>query len=160
VTTTKVAAVQAAYVLMDRDATLDRVEILTREAASSGADLVVFPEVFVPGTPIWIDTVPIWEGDEAWFTALMDQAVVVPGPATDRLCAVAREAGVYLVVGVDERELHGGTIYNALLYIAPDGTLLGKHRSSCRPDPSAPFGEWATVRCSRPIRRPSDVWEA
>jgi nitrilase len=126
--TTSVAAVQAAYVLMDREATLDRVETLTGEAAASGADLVVFPEAFVPGTPIWIDTVPIWEGDEAWFKALVDQAVLVPSPATDRLCAVAREAGVYLVVGIDEREPHGGTIYNTLLYIGPDGTLLGKHR--------------------------------
>ena len=125
---TTVAAVQAAYVLMDRDATLDRVETLTGEAAASGADLVVFPEAFVPGTPIWIDTVPIWEGDETWFKALVDQAVIVPGPATERLCATAREAGVYLVVGIDEREPHGGTIYNTLLYIGPDGTLLGKHR--------------------------------
>jgi nitrilase len=128
VTTTTVAAVQAAYVLMDRDGTLDRVESLTKDAAAKGADLVVFPEVFVPGTPIWIDTVPIWEGDEAWFAALMDQAVVVPSPATDRMCAVAREVGVYLVVGIDEREPHGSTIYNSLLYIGPDGTLLGKHR--------------------------------
>lgn len=127
-TTTTVAAVQAAYVLMDRDATLDRVETLTGEAAASGASLVVFPEAFVPGTPIWIDTVPIWEGDEAWFKMLVDQAVLVPSPATDRLCAVAREAGVYLVVGIDEREPHGGTIYNTLLYVGPDGTLLGKHR--------------------------------
>jgi nitrilase len=128
VTTTTVAAVQAAYVLMDREATLGRVESLTRDAAAKGADLVVFPEVFVPGTPIWIDTVPIWDGDEAWFAALMDQAVVVPSPATERLCAVAREFGVHLVVGVDEREAQGGTVYNSLLYIAPDGTLLGKHR--------------------------------
>ena len=127
-TTTNVAAVQAAYVLMDREATLDRVESLTKDAAATGAELVVFPEAFVPGTPIWIDTVPIWDGDQAWFAALMDQAVVVPSPTTDRMCAVAREVGVYLVVGVDEREPHGGTIYNSLLYIAPDGTLLGKHR--------------------------------
>ena len=53
----------------------------------------------------------------------MDQAVLVPSPATDRLCAVAREAGVYLVVGIDEREPHGGTIYNTLLYIGPDGIV-------------------------------------
>jgi nitrilase len=128
VSTTTVAAVQAAYVLMDREATLDRVESLTRDAAAQGADLVVFPEAFVPGTPIWIDSAPIWEGDEAWFAALADQAVVVPGPATERLCALAREAGVHLVVGVDEREEHGSTIYNTLLYVAADGTLLGKHR--------------------------------
>ena len=91
---TTVAAVQAAYVLMDREATLDRVETLTGEAAASGAELVVFPEAFVPGTPIWIDTAPIWDGDEDWYALLADQAVVVPGPATERLGATAREAGV------------------------------------------------------------------
>ena len=59
---------------------------------------------------------------------LADQAVVVPSEATDRLGAAAREAGVYLVIGVNEREPTGSTIYNTLLYFAPDGTLLGKHR--------------------------------
>ena len=127
-TTTTVAAVQAAYVLMDREATLDRVESLASDAAAKGAGLVVFPEAFVPGTPIWIDTVPVWDGDQAWFAALMDQAVAVPGPATDRMCAIARDLGVYLVVGIDEREPNGGTIYNSLVYISPDGMLLGKHR--------------------------------
>ena len=50
-----VAAVQAAYVLMDREATIDRVAALTAEAAGAGARLVVFPEAFVPGDPIWKD---------------------------------------------------------------------------------------------------------
>jgi len=74
----RVAAVQAAYVLMDRQATIDRVVELTAEAAAKGAQLVVFPEVFVPGTPIWIDTQPIWDGDEDWFGLLAENAVVVP----------------------------------------------------------------------------------
>jgi len=55
-----IAAVRATYVLMNRDATNDRVEELTVGAVQEGAQLVVFPEVFVPGTPIWIDTRPIW----------------------------------------------------------------------------------------------------
>jgi predicted amidohydrolase len=123
-----VAAVQAAYVLMDREATLTKAEGLVKHAAAQGAELVVFPEVFVPGTPIWIDSGRIWDGDEAWFAMLHDNAVVVPSEATERLGAAARDAGVYLVVGVDEREPVGSTIYNALLYFGPDGTLLGKHR--------------------------------
>jgi nitrilase len=123
-----VAAVQAAYVLMDREATLDKVEVLLKEAASNGANLVAFPEVFVPGTPLWIDSGRIWEGDEAWYAMLVDQAVVVPSPATERLSQAAREVGVYLVIGVDEREPHGTTIYNTVLYFDPDGSLLGKHR--------------------------------
>jgi predicted amidohydrolase len=80
----RVAAVQAAYVLMDRDATIDRVAALTAAAAADGAQLVVFPEVFVPGTPIWIDTQPIWDGDEDWFGLLAANSVVIGGPASER----------------------------------------------------------------------------
>jgi nitrilase len=124
----RVAAVQASYVLMDRAATLDRVADLTAEAAVQGAQLVAFPEVFVPGTPIWIDTQPIWDGDEDWFRLLAENAVAVPGPATDRLGAIARENRVWLVIGVEEREQHGGTIYNTLLYFSPNGSLVERHR--------------------------------
>ncbi|HMG31363.1 MAG TPA: nitrilase-related carbon-nitrogen hydrolase [Jiangellaceae bacterium] len=73
-----VAAVQASYVLLNREATLDRVEALVAEAARLGAGLVVFPEVFVPGTPLWIDSGRIWDGDGPWYARLVDQAVVVP----------------------------------------------------------------------------------
>jgi nitrilase len=123
-----VAAVQAAYVLMDREATTERVEQLIGTAAGQGAELIVFPEVFVPGTPIWIDSVPIWDGDEAWFARLVDQAVVVPSPTTERIAAAAEDAGAYVVVGVDERDPHGTTIFNTLLYFGPDGRLLNRHR--------------------------------
>ena len=124
----KIAAVQATYVLMNRDATIDRVEELTAEAAHQGAQLVTFPEVFVPGTPIWIDTRPIWDGDDEWFGMLMDNAVVIPGPAADRLGTIAKKHSVWLVVGVEEREPTGSTIYNTVLYFSPDGRLVDRHR--------------------------------
>jgi predicted amidohydrolase len=127
-TAVRAAAVQAAYVLMDQKACLAKAVDLVGQAASDGARIVVFPEAFIPGTPIWIDSVPIWDGDEQWFALLVDQAVVVPGPVTDTLGAAARTAGVHLVIGVQERELHGTTIYNTTLYFGPDGALLGKHR--------------------------------
>ncbi|HEY8636411.1 MAG TPA: carbon-nitrogen hydrolase family protein [Candidatus Limnocylindrales bacterium] len=127
-TTLRVAAVQATYVLMDRDATIDRVAELTAAAAAKGAQLVVFPEVFVPGTPIWIDTQPIWDDDADWFRLLAENAVVIPGPATDRLGVIAREHGVWLVIGVSEKEPNGGTIYNTVLYLSPEGTVVEKHR--------------------------------
>jgi nitrilase len=127
-TMVRVAAVQAEYVLMNSAATLDRVAALTADAAAKGADLVVFPEAFIPGTPIWIDTQPIWANDEEWFRLLAENAVIVPGPATDRLGAIAREHGVWLVIGVQEKDPHGSTIYNAVLYISADGTLVDKHR--------------------------------
>jgi nitrilase len=108
-TTLRVAAVQASYVLTDRDATIDRVAALTATAARDGAQLAAFPEVFVPGTPIWIDTQVIWEGDEDWFRLLASNAVVIPSPASERLGAIAAEHGVCLVAGVDERDPHGAT---------------------------------------------------
>jgi nitrilase len=124
----RVAAVQASYVLMDRETTIDRVAELTAAAARDGAQLVVFPEVFVPGTPIWIDTRPVWDGDDSWFRLLAENAVAVPSAATERLGAIAREHGVWLAVGVEEREPHGGTIYNTLLYFSADGDLENVHR--------------------------------
>ena len=127
-TKVRVAAVQASYVLMDREATLDRVAELTAAAAAQGAQLVVFPEAFVPGTPFWIDTQPIWDGDADWFSLLAENAIAVPGPATDRLAAIAHDHGVWLAIGVQERAPTSGTIYNTLLYLSPDGGLVEKHR--------------------------------
>ncbi len=126
--TVTVAAVQASYVLMDQRACVDKAITLLHQAAAGGAKIVVFPEAFVPGTPIWIDSRPIWDGDADWYALLVDQAVVVPGAVTEALGAAARTAGVYLVIGVQERDPHGATIYNTTLYLGPDGTLLGKHR--------------------------------
>jgi nitrilase len=124
----KVAAVQAAYVLLDRDATLARVEELVAEAAALGAELVVFPEAFLPGTPLWIDSTPIWDGDGPWYARLVEQTVIVPGPVTARLGAIARTNRVHLVIGVQEREPRGATVYNTVLYFGSDGRLLTKHR--------------------------------
>ena len=127
-TVVKIAAVQAAYTLMDQKACLAKAVDLLGQASAEGERIVVFPEVFIPGTPIWIDSVPIWDGDAEWYALLVEQAVVVPGPVTDTLGAAARDAGAHLVIGVNEREPHGATIYNTTLYFGPDGDLLGKHR--------------------------------
>jgi nitrilase len=124
----RIAAVQAAYTLMDQKACLTKAVDRLHQAAAAGAGIVVFPEVFIPGTPIWIDSVPIWDGDGDWYAMLVDQAVTVPGPVTDALGDAARDTGTYLVIGVEEREPHGTTIYNTTLYFGPDGALLGKHR--------------------------------
>jgi nitrilase len=121
----KVAAVQAAPVFLDREATVEKVASLTKEAAANGAALVVFPEAFVPTYPDWVwRTTPWADGD--WYARFADQSVDVPGAACDALGAVARDHALYLAVGVNERD--GGTIYNTLLYFGPDGALLGKHR--------------------------------
>ena len=126
--TVTVAAVQAAYILMDQRACMDKAVTLLHQAATDGARIVVFPEAYIPGTPIWIDSRPIWDGDGDWYAMLVDQAVVVPGPVTEALGAAARTVAAHVVIGVQEREPHGATIYNTTLYFGSDGALLGKHR--------------------------------
>ena len=123
--TAVVAAVQATPVFLDREATINKVGVLTKEAAANGAALVVLPEAFVPTYPDWIWRTTPW-ADSEWYLRWIDQAVDVPGPACDALGAIAADAGVYLAIGVNERVR--GTVYNTLLYFAPDGSLAAKHR--------------------------------
>ena len=122
---TTIAAVQASPVFLDREATIDKVGRLAKEAAANDAHLVVFPEAFVPTYPDWVWRTTPW-ADGEWYRRFADQAVDVPGPACDALGAIARENAVYLAIGVNERD--GGTIYNTLLYFGPDGALAAKHR--------------------------------
>ncbi|MFJ7906825.1 carbon-nitrogen hydrolase family protein [Kitasatospora sp. NPDC096204] len=122
------AAVQAAPVYLDPAATVDKAVALIHEAAGHGAELVVFPEVFVPGYPYWNWTMNPVQGSP-WFERLYRAAVDVPGPYVDTLRAAARQAGVVLVIGVNERGGPGlGLLYNTLLIIDADGELLGAHR--------------------------------
>ncbi|MFG2907179.1 carbon-nitrogen hydrolase family protein [Kitasatospora sp. NPDC048286] len=122
------AAVQAAPVYLDPAATVDKAVALIQEAAGHGAELVVFPEVFVPGYPYWNWTMNPVQGSP-WFERLYRAAVDVPGPYVDTLRAAARQAGVVLVIGVNERGGPGlGLLYNTLLTIDADGELLGVHR--------------------------------
>src|SRR6266545_3950061 len=87
-----VAAVQHAPVFLDRDATIDKACALIAEAAAAGAKLVVFPECFVPGYPLWVWRLPAGATHElrALYAELIDQAVTVTSPATERLCDAAR----------------------------------------------------------------------
>jgi len=131
-TSFKVAAVAATPIFMDRDATVEVACALIAEAAGEGAKLVVFPETFIPTYPMWVWEIPASE------TALMaelhaeliTQSVQIPGPATDRLCEAARDAGVHVVIGVNEplTDTGGASLFNSTIYIGADGELLGRHR--------------------------------
>jgi nitrilase len=125
-TTVTVAAVQATPAFLDRDATILLLAADIARAAASGAELVVFPEAIVPGYPDWVWRTAAWSDGE-WYRRLHDQAVDIPGPATAQLGAAAREAGVWVAVGVTER-VRSGTLYNTLVYISPDGEVAGRHR--------------------------------
>ena len=126
----RATVVQAAPVAFDRDRTLDRVAALTAEAAADRAELVVFPEAFVSGYPKRADFGArvgsrSLEGRD-WFRRYHESSVDIPGPAVERLGEIARQNAVHLVVGVIERDR--GTLYCTVLFIGPDGRLLGKHR--------------------------------
>jgi nitrilase len=160
-----VAVVQAASVAFDRKRTLEKAFDLTRDAARQGAKLVLFPEAFVSGYPRGLDFGAVVgarsdEGRED-FRRYYESAVEVPGPDVDALSKAARTNSVYLVIGVIERER--GTLYCCVLFFAPDGTFLGKHRKvmptaserliwgygdgSTLPVFSTPFGRLGAVIC-------------
>lgn len=121
-----VAAVQVTPVWLDREATVERITACVKEAASAGAELIVFPEAIVPGYPDFVWRLPAFS-DNDWYRRLHDQAVDIPGPVTQILGAAAREAGAWVAVGVTER-LRSGTLYNSLLYLDPSGSVAGVHR--------------------------------
>src|SRR5271156_644256 len=127
---TRVAVVQAAPVAFDRQRTLEKTRDLAAVAAGRGARLIVFPEAFVSGYPRGVDFGArvgsrTAEGRE-FFRRYWDSSVDVPGPATEFLGTAAQEARAYLAIGVVERD--GGTLYCSVLFFAPDGQLMGKHR--------------------------------
>jgi nitrilase len=122
--------VQAGSILFETDRTLAKAEQLVADAAGRGAQLVVFPEAFIGGYPKGSDfgarvgsRTP--EGRK-YFRRYFENAIDVPGPATARLGEAARAHGVWLVIGVIERD--GGTLYCTVLFFAADGSLAGKHR--------------------------------
>lgn len=130
----RAAVVQAAPILMNRDATVEKACGLIDEAAAQDARLILFPEAFIPaypwgirfGTRIGGRTT---EGRKAW-ARYWANAVEVPGPATEVLGAAARRAQAYVAIGVIERDqtFSRGTVYCTLVYFGPDGSLLAKHR--------------------------------
>ncbi|MFE5319442.1 carbon-nitrogen hydrolase family protein [Paenibacillus sp. NPDC056579] len=129
-----VAVVQSAPVLFDKLSSIDLIVSKTKEAAERGAQLVVFPEVFIPGYPRGLTFgTRVGSRNDAGrsdWARYWDSAIDIPGAETKLLGDLAQETGVYLVVGVVERDrdYSQGTLYNTILYIGPDGQVLGKHR--------------------------------
>lgn len=138
----RAAVVQAAPVLFEREATVAKTCQLIADAAAQGAQLILFPEAFIPAYPRGLAFGTVVgsrspAGRRTW-ERYWANAVDVPGSATQILGAAAREANAYLAIGVIERDTHpggsltpgssAGTLYCTLLYFGPDGRLLGKHR--------------------------------
>ena len=124
----RVAAVQAAPVFLDLDATLDKIESLVADAAAQGAELVVFGEAFVSGFPIWGAVLPPVDQHELHL-GLFASSITVPGPHVQRLGGIAARNGVVLSVGVNERAVHSlGQVFNSNLIFDHAGNLVNHRR--------------------------------
>jgi nitrilase len=125
----RVACAQVEPVIFDREATLDKLASVAAEVAVEGAQLVLFPETFVPAYPSsrWAHALAVWgEGGKEVWARLARASVTVPSAETERIGSVAKQHGLVLAVGVNE--LDGGTLYNTLLVFTPDGRLALRHR--------------------------------
>ena len=121
--TLTVAGVQATPVFLDRAATVD---VAAHQVAAADAELIVFPESFVPGYPDWVwRRSPMSDGD--WYARLVDNAVRVESADLDPLRDAARDSGAYVAVGVTERS-GSDTLYNTVVYIGATGEIVGRHR--------------------------------
>ena len=124
------ACVQAAPVAFDVPLTVQKVADLTADAARQGARLVLFPEAFISAYPRGSSFGAVVgsrssEGREQ-FAAYHASSIDVPSPVVGQLAEIAKGNAVQVVIGVIERE--GGTLYCTVLFFAPDGIYLGKHR--------------------------------
>ncbi|MEZ4512482.1 MAG: carbon-nitrogen hydrolase family protein [Chloroflexota bacterium] len=126
----RLAAVQAAPVYFDREASTRKACDLIRQAGAKGATLAAFSETWLPGYPffVWLN-IP----DFALLTKIradyLANAVEIPSATTEQLCEAAREANVDVVIGVAERDRQTqGTVYCTLLFISNEGRILGRHR--------------------------------
>jgi len=125
--TVRVACAQVEPVVFDRPGTLEKLAATAADAAAQGAQLVLFPETFVPAYPSsrWARALAAGGGRDVW-ARLARSSVTVPSADTDAMGAIAKQHAMVLAVGVNE--LDGATLYNALLMFAPDGELVLRHR--------------------------------
>lgn len=126
----KVAVVQAGSIVMNKEKCINKAKKLILEAGKQDANIILFPEAFIPAYPrgMTFGTV-IGSRSESGrndFLRYAKNSINVPGPETEQLGAAVKKAGAYTLIGVIERE--GGTLYCTVLFFAPDGSLLGKHR--------------------------------
>ena len=129
--TLRVAIVQQAPVFLNLRESVQKARRLVDEASAEGAELVVFPETWLPGYPVWLDAAPgaaLWDHPpaKALYRLLAENALEVPGAELEALLDAAREAGAYLVIGAHERD--GGTLYNSLITVDRDGCRCTVHR--------------------------------
>ena len=129
--TCKLAVVQAAPVMFDKTACIEKALKLINECTANGAELIVFPELFIPGYPYGMTFgfrvgSRNADGRKDW-KVYYDNSILANGPEMQQLIEKAKEQGIYLSIGYSERDAVTGTLYNSNMMIAPDGTAMN-HR--------------------------------
>ncbi len=127
----KVALIQHAPVFLNVERSLRKARALIEQAADGGADVIVFPETWLPGYPVWLDLAPnaaLWDHPpaKALYRLLAENSVCVPGGCLDALLRVAHKTGTYVIMGAHERL--GGTLYNTMITVGRDGQTFRLHR--------------------------------
>jgi len=124
----KVAAAHIAPVFLDREKSVDKACSVIREAATAGAQLVAFPETFIPAFPVWLSLrAPIHNHD--LFRELAANTMRADGPEMAKVAKAAREAGIFVSLGFNEGvDSSVGTIFNSNVLISDEGVVLNHHR--------------------------------
>lgn len=128
----KIALVQATPIMFDKEASCQKTVKLIREAGKKSPDIIVFPELFIPGYPYGMTfgfTVGSRneDGRKDW-KKYYENSILIPGPETKQIGKAAKEAGAYVSVGVSERVEESATLYNTNIIFSPDGELVYIHR--------------------------------
>lgn len=131
-----IGIIQDSPVYLDLQKSMEKAEILLKNAASKGADLIVFGETWLSGYPAWLDScdeVNYWDHEpvKEIFARTFRNSIEVPGKETDQLCKLAKELKLTIVIGVNEKISTGkgnGSLYNTLLTISREGKIVNHHR--------------------------------
>ncbi len=128
----KIAAAQASPCFLNKAKTVDKACNIIIQAGNNHAKLLVFPEAFIPGYPDWVWLIPNSKSNDlnSLYTELVKNAVSIPDTSTQQLCAAAKQAGVYVIIGINElnTESSNNSLYNTILFIDENGNIAGKHR--------------------------------
>ena len=124
----KVAAAHVAPVFLNLEATVEKTCSVIEEAARNGAELIAFPETYIPAYPVWCSLrSPIYNHD--MFRQLAANSMLVPGPELAHIRSTVRKCGVFVMLGLNEgTKASVGCIWNTNVFIGDDGSILNHHR--------------------------------
>lgn len=130
--TVKISLAQYSPCYLDKEKSIAKACKLIKKAAKEGAKLILFPEAFIPGYPDWVWVLKNSQGAElnALYIELLNNAISVPDDSTKKLCKAAKEASIYVGIGINERnsENSNSSLFNSLLIINDKGVIETTHR--------------------------------